>query len=160
MITTSLFYTLILFSSSTTSLFTYIINLLLMQIELPIELIKVAALTSSCFTLNYIMNDKEIKLLVLIRKRGKGKPKFNSVNSTNKGLYHIMKMISFWYKGHVIVFLFNSNVVLGDNKSITITCDHSLIKIDSFNKEENLEKEKISRGSIDIGGRGTREGFM
>ena len=73
-----------------------------------------------------------IDILSLIRYRIADKPLFFSCNGANKNIYHVIKIISFWYLDQVLAFLLDLDVAIGDNLNTADAMDLSLSKVNHF----------------------------
>jgi len=71
-----------------------------------------------------------METLAIICKLISGKIIFGNFDSTNNGIYHIIKSISFTYKTRVISIIPDNDNSLGDNINITRAIDLSLCKLD------------------------------
>jgi len=68
-------------------------------------------------------------------------------------------MVSFWYLGRVITFLFDSDAAEGTNISIAEALNRSLMKVNNINEDGLVSKVQMDKLCTDAGGRGTQEGL-
>ena len=94
-----------------------------------------------------------------MRKRCENKKKILLCDSANKGMHHVIKMISFWYQDRVLTFLLDSDAAISTNTSTAAVIDPSLHKVDIL--EENSAVAKVTMDGLctDAGEGGTREGL-
>ena len=81
-------------------------------------------------------------MLALIIRRKKGKKKCASCYGANKGMHHIVKMISFWYEHRVITFLLDADALVDTNISTAESICSSLTKVDGTYSNGHIVKEK------------------
>ena len=72
--------------------------------------------------------DEGIGMLSLTRHKIIDKPFLFSCDGTNKGMHHVIKMISFWCIDRVLEFLLDSNATIGENINNDDTTNISLKK--------------------------------
>ena len=54
----------------------------------------------------------------------KNKKKFFSYDGANKGIRHVVKMVSFWWNHQVTTFLIDSDADVGDNNNSATSADN------------------------------------
>jgi hypothetical protein len=142
-------------SNSAAVLFSCVINAFLTEIGVNIDPEKVAASCPGKDTLCSMLDDEGINILAIIRTRMAGKKKFFSCDGANKGIHHVVKVISWWYVDRVMYFLLDADAAIGDNKQTALASDVSMKKIDPIEGT----KEKVHGLCTDAGGGGTSEGL-
>ena len=87
-----------------------------------------------------MLDTEGVNALVLMRSRMKNKKKFFSCDGANKGIHHVVKMVSFWWNHQVTTFLIDSDAAVGDDSNSAMSADKSLEKIDSITEDQSRGK--------------------
>lgn len=68
-------------------------------------------------------------MLAITRERMKNVKKLILCDRGNKGMCHVIKMVSFWHEDRLRAFIFYLNTAVSDNTSAAKALDSSLIKV-------------------------------
>ena len=97
--------------------------------------------------------------MALIRKCIKGKKKLFSCNGTNKGLYIVIKIVTFWYINRIIILLLNSDTVVGNNSNNANATNYASKKVNRFSENRDLVKVVIYQLLTNSREEGMKEGL-
>ena len=112
-------------------------------------------MTSSEFYLCKNAKNIAVEVLVIMRQKLKNAPLFLFIDSKNKGLHHIAKVLVSWDYKPLCFYQINTNTILSANEEAAVRVYFSFQKVDFSNSKVILYQH-----AADAGGSGASIGLV